>query len=420
MGRPSGKSHNEDLESLLSALTDVSQRLSHLVPEQRASITSPLDAGGASSPRERPRQTAGAVPSRFDPGQLLQAGGGVSSEFALMGREAPTPPMAGDHPAMRRASGSGSTLGPKQAPEQMSEAPPQVSRWKRLRQQGIAIAASVSFVGIVGGIALSLQFALQHRDGSSAGTASIEPSRPLEDEQGGSTRPEEKSASATAEPGAASAPGTVAEPIEPKGPEPARAEPNTAQPPSTQAVAEPPPPPPPKAAPAATAETASVPAAPADARGSAAADQIAALPAAPSSMVAAPSNAPPAQPSPAVAPGSAVAEPLSPTPELSPRPPRIQLSADEAAALMLQGDKLFALGDIVAARLYFERAAESGNARALFSTGETFDPRVLARIGVRGNTGDEAKAAYWYQRAAALGDGEARRRLQRLYAAPPK
>ena len=50
--------------------------------------------------------------------------------------------------------------------------------------------------------------------------------------------------------------------------------------------------------------------------------------------------------------------------------------------LMQQGEQFVASGDLVAARLVYRRAAESGNAAAALALGATFDPVVLGRIGV--------------------------------------
>jgi TPR repeat protein len=65
---------------------------------------------------------------------------------------------------------------------------------------------------------------------------------------------------------------------------------------------------------------------------------------------------------------------------------------------------LLAAGDIASARLFFERAANAGDAGSALGMAKTFDPRELARAGVRGVKGDQAKADYWYQRAHSLAE----------------
>jgi hypothetical protein len=77
------------------------------------------------------------------------------------------------------------------------------------------------------------------------------------------------------------------------------------------------------------------------------------------------------------------------------------------AALMQRGDALFALGDVAAARLYYERAADAGEAQAAVRLGGTYDPAFLARFHFKGPQGNISVAAYWYQRARELGASEA-------------
>jgi TPR repeat protein len=97
-----------------------------------------------------------------------------------------------------------------------------------------------------------------------------------------------------------------------------------------------------------------------------------------------------------------------------PAPAKPALPPAEIAALRARGDALLATGDIVSARLFYERAAEGGDAQAALLAGQTFDPGFLARAGVRGVRGDRAQAAQWYHRAGALGSAEADRRLKIL------
>jgi hypothetical protein len=88
-----------------------------------------------------------------------------------------------------------------------------------------------------------------------------------------------------------------------------------------------------------------------------------------------------------------------------PPPVQLRLPAAEIAALLGRADRLFALGDISSARLFYERAADAGNARAALRLGNTFDPAFLnfAHLRVRGDTG---KALYWYREARKLGETE--------------
>jgi hypothetical protein len=89
-----------------------------------------------------------------------------------------------------------------------------------------------------------------------------------------------------------------------------------------------------------------------------------------------------------------------------PPPVRLRLPAAEIATLLERADRLFALGDIASARLFYERAADAGEGRAALRLGNTFDPVFLdfAHLRVRG---DAAMAQSWYSRARKLGEAEA-------------
>jgi hypothetical protein len=101
-----------------------------------------------------------------------------------------------------------------------------------------------------------------------------------------------------------------------------------------------------------------------------------------------------------------VASPPSPTP----------LAPAEIEELVTRGGQLLATGDIAAARVFFERAAEQGNAAAATAAGKTFDPLYLEEAHVRGIRGDPVAAAKWYRRASAAGDKEADVRMKKLIA----
>jgi hypothetical protein len=75
--------------------------------------------------------------------------------------------------------------------------------------------------------------------------------------------------------------------------------------------------------------------------------------------------------------------------------------------LLARGDERLRSGDVVAARLFYEKASDAGNARGALMMGATYDPKFLASIGVYGLRGDEPAALAWYRRAGDLGDHEA-------------
>ena len=90
------------------------------------------------------------------------------------------------------------------------------------------------------------------------------------------------------------------------------------------------------------------------------------------------------------------------------RPPSSSLlSAEEMATLLARGDALLSAGDVTAARLFYERAADAGGGVGAIRLGETFDPAFLNRVRLRGARGDVNAASYWYHRARDLGIADA-------------
>ncbi len=89
-------------------------------------------------------------------------------------------------------------------------------------------------------------------------------------------------------------------------------------------------------------------------------------------------------------------------------------SLSTVALLMRRGAAMQRLGDVSAARLFYERAAMAGSAQAATAMGKTFDPVYLEQMGARGVTPDPDSAATWYRKAVALGDREAESLLRGL------
>jgi hypothetical protein len=87
------------------------------------------------------------------------------------------------------------------------------------------------------------------------------------------------------------------------------------------------------------------------------------------------------------------------------------LDPDTIAMLVRRGEALIDNGDISAARLVLERAADAGDARAALLMGATYDPDALSKLFARGVAPDVAKARSWYRQAAERGSAEAVRRL---------
>ncbi len=82
--------------------------------------------------------------------------------------------------------------------------------------------------------------------------------------------------------------------------------------------------------------------------------------------------------------------------------------------LIEQGRQFFDVGDLVAARILFLRAANAGDATAAVAMGATYDPVVLANRGVLGPAADLDHARRWYERAKEMGSPEGPRRLEML------
>lgn len=89
-------------------------------------------------------------------------------------------------------------------------------------------------------------------------------------------------------------------------------------------------------------------------------------------------------------------------------------SPADADAFARRGDQLLQTGDVVGARLCYERAAAGGMAAAATRVGKTYDPIFLATVGVQGLQGDPSEAAAWYRRGISAGDPEALQRLSAL------
>jgi hypothetical protein len=133
----------------------------------------------------------------------------------------------------------------------------------------------------------------------------------------------------------------------------------------------------------------------------------------------APSLPAPASPPPAAPSRSTVLQSnrqSSPDPASAPAAP---LDAADVALMLKSGAEFKAHGNVAAARLMLQRAADAGDATAAFALAETYDPLVLAGLGVKGGIApDVALAQRWYEKAKALGTSPtqewARERLARL------
>jgi len=82
---------------------------------------------------------------------------------------------------------------------------------------------------------------------------------------------------------------------------------------------------------------------------------------------------------------------------------------DAATSVLLEGENLFAKGDLEAARQRFEQAAKMGMPEGALALGNTYDPVSLAKTGLN-LTGDPTRARQWYRRALELAQIQRERR----------
>lgn len=96
-------------------------------------------------------------------------------------------------------------------------------------------------------------------------------------------------------------------------------------------------------------------------------------------------------------------------------PPALSAEDRERVLKLLKdGDQQMAQGNIAAARVVYELAADAGFAQAAMALAGTYDAAELARLGVRGIQPNAQEAKRWYERARQLGSSDAETRLQRL------
>lgn len=89
-------------------------------------------------------------------------------------------------------------------------------------------------------------------------------------------------------------------------------------------------------------------------------------------------------------------------------------SSPEAMRLIARATALLSQGDIGAAQIVLERAAETGSAQASFMLAETYDPGMLSAWGTYGTRGEVTRARELYARAHAGGIQEAKYRIDAL------
>jgi hypothetical protein len=121
--------------------------------------------------------------------------------------------------------------------------------------------------------------------------------------------------------------------------------------------------------------------------------------------------------------GKAVAlvesSPAAPSPSAvvksAPESPKPAVAANaESASWSVRGLVALAKGDLSSARVYLGRAAELGDPRAFVALADTYDPAVLAKLGVVCAPGDAQRAKDYLVKAAAAGVLSAKDRMAAL------
>jgi len=84
---------------------------------------------------------------------------------------------------------------------------------------------------------------------------------------------------------------------------------------------------------------------------------------------------------------------------------------DRQAQLFKRGADFLKDGNVAAARLMLRSVADAGSAQAALLLGATYDPIILANLGVRGLEPDRVAAIAWYRRAQEYAASEASGRI---------
>jgi TPR repeat protein len=95
--------------------------------------------------------------------------------------------------------------------------------------------------------------------------------------------------------------------------------------------------------------------------------------------------------------------------------PAVPLTPSIIASLLLRANEKLDVGDILSARLCFERAAAAGSEEGAMGAGKTYDPEYLAAVDATGPQADIKHAIDWYRIASTThGNREAQKRIDAL------
>ena len=134
-----------------------------------------------------------------------------------------------------------------------------------------------------------------------------------------------------------------------------------------------------------------------------------------SDVVVQPTSAPPPSQAPALNSAGKTGHPAPiPQPE-SMTMDALHASELSATRLMVtEADALLKNGDVLKARLTYEKVWTGGSAEGAFGMARSYDPVVLGSLAVRNDNPDKAKALAWYERAAGAGHAGAADAIVRL------
>jgi len=114
-----------------------------------------------------------------------------------------------------------------------------------------------------------------------------------------------------------------------------------------------------------------------------------------------------------------VLKPAAPKPDTSKKPVRQQpqaapLPPDEEEVLLARGKEVMQQGGIAAARLMFEELARRGSAAGALALARSYDPVHVPKSASAKLAPNMSLALKWYERAAELGNPDAKRRLAEI------
>ena len=112
--------------------------------------------------------------------------------------------------------------------------------------------------------------------------------------------------------------------------------------------------------------------------------------------------------------GPAVPKPDALKPPVQPQPQAEPLTPKAEAVMLARGKELLQQGGIAAARLIFEGLATDGSAAGALALARSYDPAYAARSAGAAPAPNLTEARKWYERAAELGNPDAKRRLTEI------